>query len=61
MFHLPSCYQVLITKSIDYLKDWILIIRQGRQLHKDLKYIMDKFSTSTALQQWIGLQQEQDK
>ena len=45
----------LLVKSMEYLKDWLYIIRTARKLHKDKAYIHDKFSSDTALKRWLEL------
>ena len=52
MFRLKK--DVLLQKNMEYLKDWLFIIRTSRKVHKDPAYIQDKFSTDKSLIKWIG-------
>ena len=45
----------LLLKSTDVLKNWFLIIRQGRVLMDKDNLIEDEFQTNSALASWIGL------
>ena len=51
MFRLKK--DVLLQKEMEYLKDWLFIIRTARKTHKDPAYINDKFCTDSALRRWI--------
>ena len=42
-------------KPIDYLKSWLMIIRQARILMDSQHLLQDDFTESKALQQWIGI------
>ena len=44
----------LMKKSIDGKKDWLLVVKTGRDLHND-KGETDEFDTNDALRFWIGL------
>ena len=48
--------EVLLQKSMEYLKDWLFIIRTSRKVHKDPEWINDEFSKETALKKWIEIQ-----
>ena len=52
MFRLKK--EVLLQKNMEYLKDWLYIIRMSRKVHKDPAYINDKFATDKALSNRIG-------
>ena len=45
----------LMNFSTDYLKSWLLIVRQGRILMDGRHLLNDEFATSRTLQQWIGI------
>lgn len=47
---------VLLQKSMEYLKDWLFIMRTSRKVHKDPELIEDEFMSQTALKNWIELQ-----
>ena len=47
--------QDILGKSIDFMKSWLAIIRQGRELYKDPKLPVDDFSHTGALRSWLGL------
>ena len=51
MFRLKK--DVLLAKSMEYLKDWLYIIRTARKLHRDPAFILDEFGSDTALRQWV--------
>ena len=45
----------LLQKQDDHLKHWLMVIRQARILMDSNNVLQDEFTTSKALQQWIGL------
>ena len=45
----------ILTKSEDYLKQWLLTVRQGRLLLDPRHLIHDEFETSPALRDWVGI------
>ena len=45
----------LARKSMDGLRDWLAIVKQGKIVHKDRKRIVDKFSGKGALRDSLGL------
>ena len=53
----------LLSKDIKYLKDWLVITRQSRKVHKDPELINDEITENKALRKWIGInaQEEEDK
>ena len=52
---LSSTLDTLLAHSIEYLKQWLLTIRQGRILLDPNNLIHDEFETSKALRSWIGI------
>ena len=50
-YRLPT----LLQKQDDHLKHWLMVIRQARLLMDSNNVLQDEFTTSKALQQWIGL------
>ena len=52
---LSSTLEVLLSHSTDYLKQWLLTIRQGRILLDPTHVLHDEFETSKALRSWIGI------
>ena len=53
----------LLSKDIQYLKDWLVITRQSRKVHKDPELINDEITENKALRKWIGInaQEEEDE
>ncbi len=47
--------EILLQKPLDCLKDWLAIIRGGRELFQDRHLIHDDFSDKGILRTWIGL------
>ena len=45
----------LFSRSLEGMKDWLAIIRGGRELHNDPKTPQDQFSRQGPLREWIGL------
>ena len=43
-----------MNKSLEGKKDWLLVVKTGRDLHDD-KGETDKFDTNDTLRNWIGL------
>lgn len=56
--HLSPPLSTIMKKSEESLKLWFLIVRQGRIVFDPDNVDNDDFSTSKALQQWIGLSYE---
>ena len=50
--------EALMEKSIEYLKSWLMIVRQARVMMDPSHLIHDEFAESIALQQWIGISYE---
>ena len=46
---------ILLQKETEHLKHWFLVIRQARVLMDPTNVLEDEFSTSKALQSWVGL------
>ena len=47
--------KILYNRSVEYLKNWFVTVRLGRELHNDPKLIVDEFSVPGPLQKWVGL------
>lgn len=50
--------QTLATKSLTCQKDWLAMIKKGRELHRDHNRVQDAFTHPGALRTWIGLDKE---
>ena len=48
----------LMKFTVDYLKSWFMIVRQGRIMMDKRNIIEDEFTTSKTLQQWVGISYE---
>ena len=46
----------LLSRTLEGLKDWLAIVRGGRELFKDPRTPQDLFSQQGTLRSWIGLQ-----
>ena len=46
---------IILQKSVDQLKHWLMVISQARILMDAANVLDDEFSNSKALQQWIGI------
>ena len=48
-------------KSMESLRSWLSIIRNGRYLHGDKNIVHDEYSTDTSMNTWLGLKYYKDK
>jgi hypothetical protein len=62
--NLPACdfsrllsipLPTLLSKPLDFLKDWFVSVRSGQILYSDRFLLTDKFATDISLQRWVGL------
>ena len=46
---------VLRQQSLDWQKDWLATVKQGRELYRDHHMLTDDFSKQGPLRDWIGM------
>ena len=44
------------SRTVEYIKNWFVTVRLGRELHDNNHLIIDEFSIPGPLQTWVGLQ-----